>query len=78
MILTARKAFRGLLCVVVLMFCVFALIGEVTSNEGLWTLGGSVGMARGTIACFVLLALERLIDIWNGNGWAFRPVKPNE
>lgn len=56
---------------VALVLVGLAALGDATGNAGLWTLGGPVGMARGTQVTVALLALcvlilARILD--NGNG----------
>ena len=56
---------------VTLVLVGLAILGDATGNHGLWTLGGTVGMARGTQVAIGLLALcililARILD--NGNG----------
>lgn len=43
-----------------------SFIGEWTGNQGLWTLGGTVGMARWTILCFAICGVGFLAAGWNG------------
>ena len=67
MIVTARRAVIlvvGGLCIVA---SGFSFIGEVSGNQGLWTLGGVVGMSRWTIMAFALCGIGFLAAGGNGD-----------
>ncbi len=72
--LPVRRAVVMGMCIAVWIFSGLAAIGEITQNHGLWTLGGSVGMARATIACFFLLSIAVFLLALNGSGGPFRPA----
>ena len=57
------------------LLAMFAFIADVTGNQGMWTMGGTVGMARGTYVCFGCISyvwFQEALDLFNGDGFPFR------
>lgn len=68
MYLPVRRALAITFCVVALTFVAFGIVGDLTSNHGLWTLGGPVGISRTAIAVSICLAVAVILLALNGNG----------
>ena len=71
-----RRALRKLIGGVGIGFLsLLAFVADLTGNLGLWTLGGTVGMARATYLCLGYLAYDLLCDGLDSlNGGVFREV----
>ena len=71
-----RRAIRKLIGAVGIgVLAVLAFVADLTGNLGLWTFGGTVGMARATYLCFAFLAYDLLCDGMDSlNGGLFREV----
>ena len=65
-----RAAEKFIGSVVLGLLSVFAFVGDLTGNQGLWTMGGLVGMARPTYLCFGFVAyvwFQEALDLFNGD-----------
>jgi formate/nitrite transporter FocA (FNT family) len=69
MLVTPRKGFVILLCFIALMFVAFGIVGD----EGLWTLGGKVGISRTAIAVSICYAVAIILLALTGDE-PFRPA----